>query len=47
MGLNVYPGVIGFPVADFGFWAILTRDHRLQFGITHHRLMGLGLGFAN
>ena len=46
MGLNVYPGVIGLPICDFGFWAILTRDYRLQFGITHHRLLGLGLGFA-
>lgn len=41
LSLNVYPGVLH---PDFGAWATVAHDGRLQVGLTHRLALGLGVG---
>ena len=43
--LNVYPNVLP-RLRDLGFWAVYTRRNELRVGITHRRVMGLGIGYG-
>jgi hypothetical protein len=46
LSLNVFPGVLKSSLGNLGAWVVVTRDQGFQLGITHHRLLGLGLGYA-